>query len=33
MFQKKHKTSKPFKHQCLEGFYFLEMCQKTHRSA
>jgi hypothetical protein len=23
MFQKKHKTSKPFKHQCLEGFLIL----------
>jgi hypothetical protein len=33
MFQKKHKSSKPFKPQCLKGFLFLAFRQKTHKSA
>ena len=33
VFQKKHKNSKPFKHQRLEGFLFFGKGQKTHRKA
>jgi len=33
VFQKKHKKSKPFKHQCLKGFSFLAIRQKAHKNA
>ena len=32
-FKKHIAAQEPFKHQCLEGFSFLMICQKTHRKS